>query len=225
MSINADEIKGYVAGHFRYDKQCALIAFEAGDNCSSWGEPADVLVVTDARLLYEIEVKISISDLKHDMVKRKHTYFANGNEKHAVNRFYFAVPKEIAEEALSIIEKMYPYAGLLSVRGGFVDHKKQARILHTKKLSFRQIYELTRQQSGTLCRLSQALSSSNKIAAERWEEIKLLRQNLTLTKAENDTLKQSKTTISLEPHEPDMVLVWGGPGEGFKWETPTEIKG
>ena len=181
--MNAEEIKAYVAGHFRYEKQAALIAFEAGDNCSAWGEPADVLVVTDARLLYEIEVKISISDLKHDAVKRKHSYFANGNDKHAVNRFYFAVPKEIAAPAEEIIEKMYPYAGLLSVNGGFVEHRKQAKILHTKRLSFRQIYELTRQQSGTLCRLSRALVESNQIAAERWEELKTLRQNEKLHKA------------------------------------------
>ena len=193
--MNAEEIKAYVAGHFRYEKQCDLICFEAAVN---FGELSDVLVVTDARRLYEIEVKISISDLKHDADKQKHQLFKNGISSRdiyegrfsphtlvvnqPVNRFYFAVPKEIWVPAEEIIERMYPYAGLLSVNGGYVDHKRQAKAIHNNKLSFKTIVSLTKEQSGTLCRLSRALVDSNQIAAERWEELKTLRQNEKLHK-------------------------------------------
>lgn len=197
--LNAEEIKAAVASHFRYEKQAALIAFEAADGVSTWGgEPADVLVVTDSRLLYEIEVKITLSDLKHDAVKSKHSYFVNNNSKNVVNRFYFAVPYDIAVPAEEIIEKMYPYAGLLSVHGGTVDHKKQARILHTKKLSFRQIYELTRQQSGTLCRLSRDLADSRKRAGEYWEQVKALTKEVALQKAINSTKEGDAGQLRLQ---------------------------
>jgi hypothetical protein len=194
--MNSEEIKAYVAGHFRYEKQCDLICFEAAVN---FGELSDVLVVTDARRLYEIEVKISITDLKRDVDKRKHTAFRDGLSsydtggryfppgtfihKQPVNRFYFAVPQEIWVPAEEIIERLYPYAGLLSVHGGYVDHKKQAKLIHNNKLSFKTIVSLTKEQSGTLCRISRALVSSNQIAAERWEELKTLRQNEKLHKA------------------------------------------
>jgi hypothetical protein len=186
--MNADEIKAAVAAYFRYDKQAALIAFEASDHLSGWsGEPADVLVVTDSRLLYEIEVKITLSDLKHDEVKNKHRHFRTDDKNYPVNRFFFAVPNEIAVNAEEICEKMYPYAGILSVKGGTVNHPKQARILHTKKLSFRQIYELTRQQSGTLCRLSRDLADSRKRAGEYWDQVKALTKEVALQKAINST--------------------------------------
>jgi len=194
--LNAEEIKAYVAGHFRYEKQCDLICFEAAVN---FGELSDVLVVTDARRLYEIEVKVSIPDLKRDMEKKKHSVFRNGSSnyevgvgyfppgtfisKQPVNRFYFAVPKEIWVPAEEIIENLYPYAGLLAVNGGYVDHKRQAKLIHNNKLSFKTIVSLTKQQSGTLCRISRALVDSNQIAAERWEELKTLRQNEKLHKA------------------------------------------
>ena len=42
---------------------------------------------------------------------------------------------------------------------------------------------LTKEQSGTLCRISRALVDSNQIAEERWAELKTLRQNEKLHKA------------------------------------------
>jgi hypothetical protein len=206
--MNAEEIKAYVAQHFRYEKQAALVAFEASDRLNWGGEPADVLVVTDRRFLYEIEVKISVADLKRDIHKRKHTYFKNSNDNHPVNRFFFAVPKEMTGAALDIIENTYPYAGLLIAKGGFIEHEKQAKLLSSNKLKFRQIYELTRQQSGTLCRLSLALNSSNNVAEERWQELLQLRKEVNLLKAMNATVvSQSPAPESdLEPKDHFLQL-------------------
>jgi hypothetical protein len=189
--MNAEEIKGYVASHFRYEQQVALIAFEAPDHLGgAYGELADVMVVTDHRLLYEIEVKITIADLKRDVDKHKHTGFKNGDTRHPVSRFYFAVPKEIWVPALEIIENIYPYAGLLSVNGGFVELQKRAKDLHGKRLSLRQIYQFTKQQSGTLCRLALAAAKSSQVAEERWKDVLQLRKELALQKAINSALEE-----------------------------------
>ncbi len=183
-------IKASVAAHFRYDRQNPLIAFEASDGLSAWGgEPADVLVVNERRFLIEIEVKVSIQDLKRDQKKRKHQFFASQSyyKPFPVNRFFFAVPQELTGKALDIIESTYPYAGLLTVNGSFVYHQKEARLLHSARLTNRQIYELARQQSGTLCRLARDLAESQQQASKALEQVASLRKEVELQKAINST--------------------------------------
>ncbi len=71
IKINADGIKAAVATYFRYTCQHPIIAFEA----PGAGGVADVLVVTRSRRLIEIEVKVSLSDLRRDVKKSKHRYY------------------------------------------------------------------------------------------------------------------------------------------------------
>lgn len=177
MSLCSDDLKSAVASYFRYEEQAALIAFEASDSLLWGGEPADVLVLTEGRHLYEIEVKISLSDLRHDKIKSKHARFYS-SVTHPVNRFYFAVPKEMAEESKRIVERMYPYAGVLSVNGYSVESVKKVKTLHSRRLSLKCIAELAKQQSGTLCRLARAQRETCNRAEEWWRELNLLRKQL-----------------------------------------------
>jgi hypothetical protein len=164
MSYTSSEIKSTIAGYFRYKGQCPVVAFEASDKLRwSTGEPADVLVITESRMLYEIEVKVSLSDLKHDVLKTKHHWFTDSPDTYPVNRFYFAVPTELEGKAVDICKELYPYAGLLSVdKFPFVSSAvdfgvhtiKQPRILNTRRLEISEIIFLIKEQSGTVCRLS-----------------------------------------------------------------------
>lgn len=172
MSMTAAEVKAMVAGFYRYKKQCPVVAFEASD----WarfraGEPADVLAVTESRMLYEIEVKISLSDMKYDKKKRKHYHFLNGTDYIPVHQFYFAVPKELVNKALVICEEYYPYAGLLSVskfpfNSASIDFgvhcERRAKGLSKERLTIKQVLYLVIEQSGTVCRLAR-----DKAVAER----------------------------------------------------------
>ena len=164
MNMTASEVKAMVAGFYRYKKQCPVVAFEASD----WarfraGEPADVLAVTESRMLYEIEVKISLSDMKNDKKKRKHYHFMNTTDYIPVHQFYFAVPKELVSKALEICKEYYPYAGLLSVSkfpfnsaaidfGVHCEHR--AKVISNERLTIKQVMYLVIEQSGTLCRLA-----------------------------------------------------------------------
>ncbi len=164
MSLTALEIKAMVAGYFRYKCPCPIIALEAS-NKLKWaeGEPADILVVTKSRMLYEIEVKISISDLRGDIKKNKHYSFLNRPSWLPIYKYYFAVSKELADKALAICNELYPYAGLLVVSkfpfnsaaldfGVRVD--KSPKCLNDKRLPLKEVLFLVKEQSGTICRLA-----------------------------------------------------------------------
>lgn len=183
------EIKSTVAGYFRYKGQCPIVAFEASDKLRwSTGEPADVLVISESRMLYEIEVKVSLSDLKHDVLKSKHRWFSSSPETYPVNRFYFAVPDDLEGKALEVCKELYPYAGLLSVdKFPFVSSAvdfgvhvvKQPRILNIRRLEISEVIFLVKEQSGTICRLARdkALLEANykKSMKENTELGKLLK--------------------------------------------------
>lgn len=59
----------------------------------------DMLIVTKNRYLTEVEIKISLSDLKADF-KKKHQH----KDKNIKN-FYYAFPEEMKEKALELIPK------------------------------------------------------------------------------------------------------------------------
>ena len=61
----------------------------------------DMLIVTKNRYLTEVEIKISLSDLKADF-KKKHQH----KDKNIKN-FYYAFPEEMKEKALKLIPKEY----------------------------------------------------------------------------------------------------------------------
>jgi len=180
--MKADEVKARVAQYWRYDKQCPLVAFEAENG-------ADVLVVTKTGQLIETEVKVSISDLHADLQKSKHLLFYRSffgeepadwkvaklagwrdrirrekffgrylrvNETYA---FYFAVPSELVVKVKEVIEKKYPWAGLLEVgdrmyNGSYVSVAKKPRRFTVPKVGILRLARMARDMSATLVRLA-----------------------------------------------------------------------
>ncbi len=73
-----------------------------------FGHELDLLVVVTSGYAYEVEIKVSMSDLKQDSLKRhKHK-----DRRNRIKRLYFAVPFYMAEKAINFIPE---HAGLLSV--------------------------------------------------------------------------------------------------------------
>lgn len=79
------------------------------DECN--GGMYDVLAILKDRKTIDIEVKISISDLKHDLIKPKHLGYQSGYGE--ANYFVFAVTEEISKSATEFIRQEVPYAGLI----------------------------------------------------------------------------------------------------------------
>jgi len=166
--MDSDTIKAAVASYWRYTKQCHLVALEA----SSWLKPfnyggqADILAVTKRRHLVETEVKVSLADMRRDKSKRKHTYYKQGSSYYPTQRFFFAVPKEIANAACLLCGQLFPYAGVLGsdgTDGWGVEIYRPARLLNGTRLTFPQILRMTREQSATVCRLSMKVAQQKEV--------------------------------------------------------------
>lgn len=99
--MDSSEIKTVLMTYLRFSKGCDAIASEAGYFNS------DVLA-SKQNMLYEFEVKTSKADLTADFKKPKHKVYKTIKSRtssyvydHVPNYFYFAVPQELAEFALS----------------------------------------------------------------------------------------------------------------------------
>ena len=142
-----NEMRAKVAYYFRYQQQCPLVAIEASTMLQSYnsGGQADVMAINKKRHILEVEIKISIADMRKDIHKPKHywmwrDYFGEEpdaaifkkrplwerevemqstigrvSSRAAAHQFYFAVPADLANKAKALCETLYPYAGLLIV--------------------------------------------------------------------------------------------------------------
>jgi len=165
-------MKAELLAYWRYVRQAPLVGIECFDQ--------DVLTVTKSRKLVISEVKVSISDLRADGSKEFHFRAAhlygikkepkNYREARAQaqavwtrqegvpNQFYFAVPVELGEKALAVIEERYPYAGLLVVAhypecqfwGHSVVVARVAPTLHKEKCSIKLVSTLVKSLTASL---------------------------------------------------------------------------
>lgn len=98
--MTSKEIKTKLLHFYRFKKRYKFIATEAG----KWN--SDVLVSNEKEIL-EIEVKVSLADLKKDFKKRKHGIYKNPTPYYTSflpNKFYFCVPPELEEEATVLLK-------------------------------------------------------------------------------------------------------------------------
>jgi hypothetical protein len=99
--MNANDIKTKVLHYWRFTRKgYNFIATEAGKFKS------DILVSNEKEII-ECETKISRADLRNDFKKRKHTIYKEPSlwyQKWIPNKFYFAVPKNLVEYSLELVE-------------------------------------------------------------------------------------------------------------------------
>ena len=180
--MNSDIVKALCLQYWRYEKQTVVVALEA--------DGMDVACIKN-RYLVETEVKISIADLKKDAEKEKHFRIRkllglpvdgivsapfSAHQFHAlhedvdwikkwfhVHQYYFAVPDDICDKALTVINDIYPYAGLLKARlyrvpnsytYGAVDLVKTPERIPVNRMDFQQVVGMVKAQSATLTRLA-----------------------------------------------------------------------
>lgn len=173
MIHNSKTLRAICAAWLRYTKQCPIVTFERGLN--HFDRP-DVLAVTDDRRLIEIEIKISFSDFKADAKKDKWRRQKRGFTV-VPAYFYYCVTEEIAPKVLPLLPDgaglIVPLLGwsrnqrIMNPNTGLPDLKslRKASRAHETKLSQRQIWDMVRNQSGTICGMSAhiALQYADKI--------------------------------------------------------------
>lgn len=185
--MTADQLKAVIASYWRYIRQCPVIALEVSYNLSTYSDEAraDVLAVSKNRWLIETEVKITLADLRRDAKKSKHRDFRE-NRLCVTHYFYFAVPRDIANDAKLICDDFYPYAGVLGINGldeYGVGVYREAKPLPGKRLTYPQVLRIIFNQSGTVCRL-----------AKKVEELARVQKNLEAQLKEYRDLKKLEET-------------------------------
>jgi hypothetical protein len=107
---DAMDIKTLLLQYFRFNRGCNLVSYEY-----KYGHIDVIACNIKQQIAYEIEIKISINDLKNELKKHKYALDTHELLKVEGNYFYFAVPEPIKLKAKEIIEAKFPHAGLLCV--------------------------------------------------------------------------------------------------------------
>lgn len=92
----------------------------------SWGllsHEVDLLVVRKSGIAVEVEIKISVQDLKADF-KKSHHHIEKQNR---ITEFYYAMPKDIYEKCIDIIPKS---AGII-ICERYINYKKESAVKAT----------------------------------------------------------------------------------------------
>jgi hypothetical protein len=101
--LHAGDIEIAVAQEFNYRQNIIVPNVSYG---LGFQYELDILIVTKAGLMYEVEIKVSKQDLKADWKKAHH------HDSPRIKGLWFAVPDYLEKEALELIPKR---AGLLSI--------------------------------------------------------------------------------------------------------------
>ncbi len=152
--MTSQEAKNWVAGYYLFRRFFPYVATEY--------RGADLFVIDDKMMSYEIEIKVSLGDLQTEL--RTIKYILSGSPKpvpklkkyikhmqllrkgygfqyKGPGKFYFAVPGPLIEKAFEVLEHT-PY-GLIQIGEGFWQCfvKKRAKKLHDEPV------EITNAQS------------------------------------------------------------------------------
>ncbi len=97
------EAKYKILYWLRIQQRCPFIATEVGSHS------ADCLGISEKKMV-EVEVKISIADLKNDFDKSKHVVYCKESsftwqQQWVPTHFYYAVPADMVEKCKEILEE------------------------------------------------------------------------------------------------------------------------
>ena len=147
MKITADVIKVILQHKYRF-QDTYLVASEV-DVIGSLGAIADLMVYNiKEETVFEIEIKISKSDLLNDLKKAKHTIYKDLSLPHpCINRFYYAVPTKLLEVALTMIkENELPY-GLIEIKSDVIEDNKWSISCLAKTYTYSKIMKIVKRGS------------------------------------------------------------------------------
>lgn len=123
LPLNARRISHAVCVYFDWLHQIII------PNCYYAGGEMDVMVVSSAGFVTEIEIKTSLQDWQNDKNKSKWT----SPERDKVNRFFYAVPHDLVGKCPNWVPES---AGILAISpGGVVTVWRKAQKVNQNKIS------------------------------------------------------------------------------------------
>lgn len=165
--MNSIDVKAEMLSYLRFVRQYPLVCVEQFDQ--------DIIAVDGRRRMLWVEVKVSIGDLLNDRKKAFHQsvrqmkhlpLFGGPNTRFRYldskwwwfpSRFFFAVPRELAEKANRKVVEWFPWAGLFAVErshgrylGQAVTVVRKAIHIHDDRMSAKTWVAIVKHQSASL---------------------------------------------------------------------------
>jgi len=146
----------------RYEQGCYVITFERHPYSDRVNAKPDVLGLTKRKRLIEIELKVSLVDMKKDLQKPHRLGIVNDIGRQlpsSPSHLYYMVPAHLVGDATTILP---PYTGIISPHpfmrdaySGFpaVAVHRRSTALHDNPVSTRVIADMVRDLSGTMASL------------------------------------------------------------------------
>ena len=134
----------------RYERRCPIICFERPP--AAWKDyRPDVMGITRARTLIEIEIKVSVADFRAD--KQKHRHQVGKIDAH---QFYYAVPAAIADTVIAEAETGH---GVLIYRPNTgMECSRRSIVRKTKRAPLKWCLRMAENQSGTLVSMAREIA-------------------------------------------------------------------
>ena len=153
--VSATEIELSVARYFSWRINLIVPNVSWG----LWLHECDLLVVTKAGYCYEVEIKISLSDLKADAKK------SHGHKSKMIRKLYFAIPEYLTDA----IEHIPENAGILiiSARGQCKMFRDAATNSEAPKLTEKERYQVARLGTMRIFNLKQKIITLKSIIREK----------------------------------------------------------
>jgi hypothetical protein len=123
MKVTAQCLEITAALHFDYRRNLIVPNVSYGMGI---GYEADLVIVSKSHYATEIEIKISIYDLRNDLKKRKfHPYL---NWLNRFRQFYYLIPEEMLKYQDEILNIILPSAGLMVRKHRVVEDRYTGKI-------------------------------------------------------------------------------------------------
>lgn len=107
---------------------------------------SDLIAVSDSGYLKEIEVKISVGDLKRDKAKVKHRFWEL--EHNPISELWYAMPRYVADK-IDVTAHIPDYAGIITIHSNSTKYfhqivRKAKRKHNARKLTDREMLKIAR---------------------------------------------------------------------------------
>ena len=127
--LNSEQIKAALLAYYRFKRQAVV--------CAEWNYRDITVFFPKKKQLIEVEVKISISDLRADFKKSQRLdlialetgkterpqvirdgvhYNIMPIRNPCINALYYAVPSDIVERTIEILAEKMPFAGIIEIQ-------------------------------------------------------------------------------------------------------------
>ena len=190
---NSLEANTALISYLRFKRQMPYVCTE----CDVPGNAKADVLASDGKLLHEYEVKVSVSDTRVDLDKRKHIKYKE-SVTGTPNTLTYVVHKDIAEKAMSILPEEYGVIAFTDFRFHSVKVLRKPKKLHDRPVTPATLLKMAKRMSSEIA--NHWISLVCRLDLNREELIREVLDNcLKMEKVEIDSILDMAQLESVNP--------------------------